>query len=50
MKRSFVAIVVGVLVLAGLALWALGDSLSWNGREVVIAGLVVALIAIAVYV
>lgn len=50
MKRSIVAGLVGALFLAGLALWALGGSLPWNGREIVMAGLALALVAIAVYV
>jgi len=49
MKRTIAAVMVGAFFLAGLALWALGGSMSWNGREIVMAGLALALVCIAVY-
>ncbi len=49
MKRS-IAAVLGALLLAGSALWALGGSISWCGREIVMVGLALALVALAVYI
>lgn len=49
MKRSIVAVLVGILVLAGLGLWALEGSIAWNGREIVMAGIALVLVGLAIY-
>ena len=49
MKRTVVMFVIGVLVLAGLALWALEGHVAGNIREIVMAGIVLLVVGFAVF-
>lgn len=49
MKKSVGSLVIGLLALAGLASWALAGSGSWDAREIVIAGLALAVVGLAAY-
>lgn len=49
MKKSVGRFVLGLLVLAGLVSWALAGPMPWHAREIVIAGLALALVGLAAY-
>ncbi|MCK7481908.1 MAG: DUF2178 domain-containing protein [Candidatus Moduliflexus flocculans] len=49
MKRTVVMFVIGVLVLTGLALWALKGHVAGNIREIVQAGIVLLVVGFAVF-
>jgi len=39
MNKAFYRFVLGMIILAGLGLWALAGSISWDAREIVMVGL-----------
>jgi len=47
MKKSIYGFVLGLIILAGLGLWALAGSVSWDAREIVMAGLALVVIGLA---
>lgn len=49
MKKARGRFVLGLLTLAGLASWALTASMPWDARELVTAGLALALAGLALY-
>lgn len=49
MKKAFSGFVLGMIFLAGLGLWALAGSISWDAREIVVAGLALAVVGLAAY-
>ena len=49
MKKAFGRFALGLLALAGLASWALTGSMPWDAREIVIAGLTLAVVGLAAY-
>jgi hypothetical protein len=49
MKKTIVGFVVSALVLVSLAVWALKGHISGNAQEIVMAGIVLLLVAFAVY-
>jgi hypothetical protein len=49
MKKAVVSFVIGALVLASLAMWALKGHLTGNTPEIVMAGVVLALVGFALY-
>jgi hypothetical protein len=49
MKKMIVSFVISALVLASLVVWALKGHISGNTQEIVMAGIVLVLVAFAVY-
>jgi hypothetical protein len=49
MKKAIGGGLAGFLALAGLALWALSDQISWSVKSLVISGLTLALVSLTVF-
>ncbi len=49
MKKPYYGFLLGMIFLAGLGLWALAGSISWDAREIVVAGLALAVVGLAAY-
>lgn len=49
MKKSVGRFALGLLASASLASWALTRSMPWDAREIVIAGLALAVVGLAAY-
>ncbi len=49
MKKALALFLVGALVLAGLALCAIDSHVAWNGRKIVMAGVILVLGGFVIY-
>lgn len=49
MKKTLGRFALGSLVLAGLGIWALAGSFSWDAGRIVMAGLALVVIGLAAY-
>ena len=49
MKKTCYGFLLGMIFLAGLGLWALAGSGSWDAREIVVAGLALVVVGLAAY-
>lgn len=49
MKKTYYRFLPGLIFMAGLGLWALAGSGSWDAREIVMVGLALAVVGLAAY-
>ena len=49
MKKTCYSFLLGMIFLAGLGLWALAGSVSWDARGIVMAGLALVVVGLAAY-
>jgi hypothetical protein len=49
MKRALEMLVVGALILASTAIWALGSHIAWSAQKIMMAATVLAMLSLAIY-